>query len=178
MDDQTGNKGGALPQKVYKAPSSSYKRKSKSCEVAETCATTSSEKTDGQLNFDGRLKSDGRLDSQMDKLQPALKKMRDGNREMVEALTIPTESGQFCPLGTIQYELNTQVSIISNPNTSGINSGVSQGQFLEEKTAKSLYTCEGNKPRSSKRSILSLENGRLVANPNINTSEMQYTVQS
>ena len=107
----------------------------------------------------------------MDKLQPALKKMRDGNREMVEALTMPTESGQFCPLGTIQYELNTQVSMISNPNTSGINSGVSQGQFLEEKTAKSLYTCEGNKPRSSKRSILSLENGRLVANPNISTSE-------
>ena len=174
MDDQTGIKGGALPQKVSKA----FKRKSKSCEVAETCATTTSAKTDRQLNLDGRLNSEGRLDSQMDKLQPALKKMRDGNQGMVEALTMPTESGQFCPLGTLQCELNTQIFVISNPNTSGNNSGVSQGQVLEEKTAKSLYTCEGNKPRSSKRSILSLENGRLVANPNINTSEMQYTVQS
>ena len=152
MDDQTGSKGGALPQKISKA----MKRKPKSCGVAETLTTTSTD-------------TDGRLGSQTDKLQPAQKKMRDGNQVMVEALTMPTESGQFCPIDALQCELNTQISVVSNVNTSGNNSGVSQGQVQEEKIVKSLFTGEGNKLKSSNRSILGLENGRLVTKPHINT---------
>ena len=154
MDDQTGSKGGALPQKNSKA----MKRKPKSCGVAETLTTTSTD-------------TDGRLGSQTDKLQPALKKIRHENQTqmMVEALTIPTESSQFCPIDALQYELNTQISVVSSVNTSGDNSGVSQGQIQEEKIAKSLLTSEGSNPKSSNRSILGLENGRLVTKSHINT---------
>ena len=110
---------------------------------------------------------------QTDKLQPALKKIRHENQTQmkVEALTIPTKSSQLCPIDALQYELNTQISVVSSVNTSGNNSGVSQGQVQEEKTVKSLFTGEGNKPKSSNRSILRLENGRLVTNTHINMPE-------
>ena len=117
------------------------------------------------------LDTDIQTSSQKDKLQPALKKIRHMNQTQmeVEALTIPTKSSQLCPIDALQSELNTQISVVSSLNTSGDNSGVSQGQIQEERIAKSLVTTEGSNLKSSNRSILGLENGRLVTKPHINT---------
>ena len=83
-------------------------------------------------------------------------------------MTIPTKSSQLCPIDALHSELNTQISVVSIQNTSGDNFGVSQGQIQEEKIAKPLLTSKGSNPKSSKRSILGLENGRLVPKSHIN----------
>ena len=153
MDDHTGSKGGAMPQIKTKT----VKRKVQSCGVPGTLPTT--------------IDTDAQSNSQTDKLQPALKRMKHVSQTQieVEALTIPTKSSQLCPTDALQTEPSTQVSIVSTQNTSGDNFGVNQGQFLEEKIAKPLLTSEGSNPKSSKRSILGLENGRLVTKSHINT---------